>query len=232
MNGRAPLGRFVRVARNFGFGIAIKVAYSKVRGRLCPALALPEAPTYGRRPRELSLLVNAGEQSVATLEAIVEVVSGRCERGWEICICGGSWLETETARALEHLRGTGPWIRIVMADASIDKATAARWALEQATGQFVALLAPRYVPAPGTLDGLLAGLRDGCGIEAGVLVKPDSDSGSPPSSVAWTDCCLLLQRKSSYLAALAGRWLLNAPSLARYLHDSGMPVSNVAVVQE
>ena len=77
------------------------------------------------------------------------------------------------ASALARLRGTQPWIRIVTADESIDDATAARWTVEQATGQFVALVGPGYAPEADAIARLLVRLHNDPGIDAAVLVGKD-----------------------------------------------------------
>ncbi|MGH6852020.1 MAG: hypothetical protein ACREDJ_02250, partial [Methylocella sp.] len=59
-------------------------------------------------------------------------------------------------------------------DESVDDATAARWTVEQATGQFVALVAPGYTPKAGGIARLLARLRNDPGIDAAVLAGTDS----------------------------------------------------------
>ncbi len=228
MNDRLPLRRFVTVSRDFGFAVAMRVAYSKVRGRLCPALALPDAPVYNSRHREVSVLLTTAEHGAATLDAVVEVFAGRGGLDWEVCICERSKVEPEMARALARFRGTQPWIRIVTADETVDYATAARWTVEQATGQFVALVAPGYTPKAGTISRLLARLHSDAGIDAAMLAGTDSGSGSPPSLVPWADCRLLLQRKSGYLAALGGRWHLTATALAKDLDEAGVQTAYIA----
>jgi hypothetical protein len=100
LNIRSELRRFVTVSRNFGFVIAMRVAYSKVRGKLCPALALPDAPLYNTRHREVSVLLTTSGHGAATLDAVVEVLAGRGELYWEVCICERSPVEPEMARAL------------------------------------------------------------------------------------------------------------------------------------
>ena len=225
MNGRSPLHRFVTVSRGFGFVIAMRVAFSKVRGRLCPALALPDAPVHNARRREVSVLLCTVEHGAATLDAVFEGLAGRGGLDWEVCICERSPVEPEMARALVRVRGTQPWIRIVTTDESVDDATAARWTVEQATGQFVALVAPGYTPEADAIARLLARLHNDSGTDAAVLVGTDSGSDSPPSSVPWADCRLLLQRKSGYLAALPGRWPLTAPALAQDLDEAGVPTA-------
>jgi hypothetical protein len=230
LNDRSPLRRFVKVSRDFGVVIAMRVAYSKVRGRLCPALALPDAPVYNAMHREVSILLGTAEQGAATLDAVVEGLAGRGGLDWEVCICERSPVEPEMARGLARFRGTQPWIRIVTTDESVDATTAAQWTVEQATGQFVALVAPGYTPKANAITSLLARLHNASGIDAAVLVQKDSGSGSPPSPVRWADCRLLLQRKSTYLAALRGRWPLTAPALAKYLDEAGVPTAYVAAL--
>jgi hypothetical protein len=101
-------------------------------------------------------------------------------------------------------------------------------AVEQATGQFVALVAPGHIPEADVLAMLLARLRDDPEIEAAVLVGADGVSGGPSLPVVWADCRVLLQRKSGYLATLAGRWLLAAPALAKDLDEAGVPTAYMA----
>ncbi len=106
MNDRSPLDRFVRVSRTFGFVVAIKVAYSKIRGWLCPALALPEAPIYNAKHREVSILLSTAELGAATLDGVVDVLAGRSGLDWEVCICERSPAEPETARTLARDGGS------------------------------------------------------------------------------------------------------------------------------
>ncbi|MGH6796473.1 MAG: hypothetical protein ACREDD_07755 [Methylocella sp.] len=228
MNGRSPLRRFVTASRDFGFAVAMRVAYSKVRGRLCPALALPGAPDYNVGRREVSILLSTAEQGAATLDALVEILAERGGLGWEICICERFPVERQMAGALARLRGTRPWIRIVPADESVDDATAAQWTVEQATGQFVALVAPGYTPTVGGIARLLARLHNDFGIDAAVLAGTDRGSGSPRSLVAWAGCRLLMQRKSGFLAAVKWGSPLTAPALAKDLDEAGVPTAYMA----
>jgi hypothetical protein len=228
LNDRSPLRRFITVSRDFGLAVAMRVAYSKVRGRLCPALALPDAPAYNAKHREVSVLLSTAGQGAATLDAVAEVVAERDGLDFEVCICERSPVEPEMARALARLRGTQPWIRIVTADESVDDATAARWTVEQATGQFVALVAPGYTPKAGAIARLLARLHNDLGINAAVLAGTERGLGSPPSFVPWADSRLLVQRKSGYLAALKGCWLLTAQAVAKDLDEAGVPTAYMA----
>jgi len=222
LSDRSPLRRFVTVSRGFGFVIAMRLAYSKLRGRLRPALALPDAPIYNARQREVSVLLSTAEHGGATLDAVVEVLARRGELDWEVCICERCPVEPETARTLARMRGTQPWIRIVTTGESVDDATAARWTVEQATGQFIALVAPGYTPDADAIAKLLARLHGAPGIDAALLVG--TDGGPPPR----TACRLLLQKKSRYLAALPERWLLTASALAKALHETGVPAAYIA----
>lgn len=220
LSGPSPLRRFVTVTRDYGLAVALRVAYSKVRGRLCPALALPGAPIYNTRRREVSVLLGTAGQGPATLDAVVEVLAGRGGSDWEVCICERSPVAPDTARTLARIRGTQPWIRIVTSDKSIDDVTAARWTVEQATGQFVALVAPGYLLDTGAITRLLAQLHNGTGVDAAVLIGTER---APSSPTQWAGCRLVLQRKSGYLAALPERWPLTAPALAKYLDEAGVP---------
>jgi len=226
LNDRSSLRSFIRVSRDFGFAIAIRVAYSKIRGMLRPALALPDAPNYNARHREVSFLLSTAEQSAATLDAVVEAISRRGDLDWGVCICERPPVEPKMARALARLRGTQPWIRMVTADRSVDDATAAQWTVEQATGQFVALVAPGYAPEAEAIARLLVRLHNDSEVDAAVLVG--TGSGGAPLRVPWADCRMILQRKSGYLAALPGRWPLTAPALAKDLDEAGVPIAYIS----
>ncbi len=190
LNGPSPLRRFVAVTRDYGLAVAMRVAYSKVRGRLCPALALPDPPLYNTGRREVSVLLGTAGQGAATLDAVVEVLAGRGGSDWEVCVCERSPVSPEMARVLARIRGTQPWIRIVTTDEFVDDATAARWTAEQATGQFVALVAPGYLLDNGAITRVLAQLHNDSGLDAAVLIGAEGDSelaslvGRAPPGVA------------------------------------------------
>lgn len=213
LNGLSPLRRFVAVTRDFGLAVAMRVAYAKVRG-------LRGAPVHNGRHREVSVLLGTAGQSAASLDAVVEVLAGRGGSDWEVCICERSPVAPDMARALARIRGTQPWIRIVTSDKSVDDATAARWTVEQATGQFVALVAPEYMFDAGAIARLLAQLHNDSGLDTAVLIGTD---GGPSSPAQWAGCNLVLQRKSGYLAAVPERWPLTAPALAKHLDEAGVP---------
>jgi hypothetical protein len=229
LNDRSPLRRFITVSRNFGIVIAMRVAYSKVRGRLWPALALPDAPVYNANRRVVSVMLSTADHGAATLNAVAEVLSGRGGLDWEVCICERSPAEPGMARTLARLRGARPEIRIVTTDESVDDALAARWTVEQATGEFVALLAPGYALEASAISMLLARLLEDSGIDAAVLVGANGGSGSLRSSITWTNYQLLLQRKSKYLATQTAHWLLTAPALVKYLYESGVPIRYISI---
>ena len=222
MNGRPPLGRFAEVCRNFGLATAARVAISAVRGRVWPALALPGAPAYDARQREVSVLLSTAARDADALEAVAEIVAGPDGSDWEVCICERTAVEPKMAQVLARIRGTHPRIRIVTADQSVDPMTAARWTVEQATGRFIALTAPGYRPEVRAIASLLGRLRADPGIDAAMLVATDNGSNALPSPIAWKDCKLLLQRKPGYLAALPGRGLLTAPASAQDLDAAGV----------
>jgi hypothetical protein len=221
LSDRSALRRFVTAWRDFGFDTAMRVAYSKVRGGLCPALALPDPPVYSRH-RDVSVLLSTSEQDAATLHAVVGVLAGRSGLDWEVCICECSPVEAEMARALARWRGTKPWIRIVTAGQSVDAEMAARWTVEQATGEFVALVAPGYTPKAGTIAKLVVRLRNDSAIEAAALAETGNDADEPKGR---DDCRLLLQRKKAYLAGRSGHWPLTARALARDLDKAGVPTA-------
>jgi hypothetical protein len=222
LNDRSTLRRFVKAWRDFGLDIAMRVAYSKVRGGFRPALALPGPPVYSRH-REVSVLLSTAEQGPATLHAVVEALALRSGLDWEVCICERSPVGTEMARALARWRGTKPWIRIMTVGQSVDAEMAARWTVEQATGEFIALVAPGYTPKAGAIAKLLVRLRNDSAIEAAVLTGTDNDVDEP--RVRRDDCRLLLQRKRAYLAARSEHWPLAAPALARDLDAAGVPIA-------
>src|SRR5262249_22512252 len=119
--------------RNFGIRVAARVAFSKLRGRLWPLLALPDAPAYDTTRRELSILLSTiDHDDAAMVEAIVDALAARGSPDWELCISERSPTEPRTTRALERLRGTQPWLRAVSTERSTDEPTAARWTTEQA----------------------------------------------------------------------------------------------------
>lgn len=230
MNARSSLRRFVVACRDFGPVVALRVACSNIRGRLRPALALPGAPVYDDKPRELSILLGGAEHDAVTLEAVIDLVAGHDGADWEVCICARPPLRPETAAALARHLGTRPWIRVVTADAAVDAATAARWTVEQATGQFVALLAPGYRPAADALQSLLACLRDAPEFDAAALVAAGS-SRAAPAAASPADCRLVLQRKRGYLTCLPGR-ALAAPALVEHLRARSVPTAYVAAASK
>jgi hypothetical protein len=212
----SDLRRFATVRRNFGIGVAARVAFSKLRGRLWPSLALPDA-AYDTVRRELSILLSTIDHDAVTVEAIVDALAARGSRDWEICISERTPTEPRTARALERLRGTQPWLRVVSTDRSADEATAARWTTEQATGEFIALLAPGHCIDTVAIARLLVALHDGGGCTAAVLLEGDGSSDKPLRTR------LVLQRKSDFLPFLPhGR--ISAPALAEHLDRAGVPI--------
>lgn len=227
-NHLSPLRRFVTAARRFGLNVAIRVAYSKVRGRLLPALALPDEPVYDHAPRELSILIGAAEQGAATLEAVVQVIAERGGSDWEVCVSGRPAMGPELGRALSRLLGAKPWIRVVPADGSVHEVTAAQWTVEQATGEFVALVSPGYIVDADAIARLLDRLRGEPRIEAAMLVGRVSGSGALAAQPQFSNCHLVVQKKSRYLAMCAGQWPLTAPALAKTLDEAG---ATIAVVE-
>jgi hypothetical protein len=232
LSGRPPLARFAEVCRNFGLGTAARVAISAVRGRLWPALALPGAPAYDARQREVSVLLSTAGRDADALDAIAEIVAGPEGSNWEICVCERAPVEPKMAQALARIRGTLPRIRIVTADQSVDPMTAARWTVEQATGRFIALTALGYRLEVRAIARLLGRLHDDPGIDAAVMVATGNGSHALPSPVAWEDCKLLLQRKPGYLAALPGRGLLTAPTSAEDLDAAGVATAYAAELSD
>ena len=225
MNDRSALRRSIKAYRNFGLGVATRVAYSKIRGKLFPALALSDMPVNNASLREVSVLFSTAEQCASIVNAVVEVFLRQDGGGWEVCICERIPVEPEMARTLVRVRGTQPWIRIVTTDNSVDGATAARWTVEQATGQFVALVAPGYVPKAEALARLVARLRTDPGLDAAVLVRTDSAPGSALSRGRLADCRLVLQRKSRYLEVYREDWPLTALALAKDLDKASVPTA-------
>jgi hypothetical protein len=226
-SGRSPLERLVAVCRDFGPLVAMRVVYSKIRGQLFPALALPDAPAYSNRPRVVSILLNTRDHDVATFNAVVTILGGRADFAWEVCICERAPVGAESARTLARLRGIQPWIRLVTTDKSVSDTTAASWTVEQATGEYVAVVAPRCVPEGREIVSLLARLQKDPKTDAALLIRMNGRSDCCPAMASWADCRIVLQRKSSYLTMLAGRWLLNAPALAQDLEDASVPVAYI-----
>ena len=228
MHERSSWRRFISVYRNFGLGVALRVTASKVRGVLLPASAMPDAPNYDGPHRELSVLIDAAGHDVATLQVMVEALARREQSNWEMCICERPPLPPDMRRALSGFRGGYPWISIVSTDQTVDKSTAAQWTVEQSTGEFVALLAPRRTFDVDTAAELLALLHNDPQIEAAMLLETDSGSIGPPKPPRWNDCRLLVQRKSGYLAVAPGEWPLIAPALAKALNEVGARTAIVA----
>jgi glycosyl transferase family 2 len=225
---RSSWRRFISVYRNFGLGVALKVTISKVRGVLLPASAMPDAPTCDGPQRELSIFIDAAGHDVATLQVIIEALARRKQSNWEMCICAHPPLRPDIGRVLSRFRDKYPWIRIVSTDQAVDKSTAAQWTVEQATGEFVALLAPQHTFDADAATELLARLQRDPQIAAAMLLETDSGSVGPSKPPRWDDCRLLLQRKSQYLAAAPQEWPLTAPALAKALDEVGARTAIVA----
>lgn len=221
MKGGSLLWRFVRAWRDFGFVVAAKVAFSKIRGGLFPTLALAEPPAYDGPPRQLTILFDAARQHAAGLQAAVDVLAKRGGLDWEICICDRPPVARETARKLAQLRGTAPWIRVVSADASTNAVTASQWTVEQSTGEFVAVVGQGYWFTAEAIAVLLSRLHEDPAVEAALLLAPDELSSGLQSDA----CRLVLQRKSQYLAVSYESWPLQAPALARTLAEKGVPTA-------
>jgi hypothetical protein len=220
--------RFVSVYRNFGLGVALKVTTSKVRGMLLPASAMPDAPTYDGPRRELSVVIDAAGHDLAALRVIIDALAKREQSNWEMCICERHPPPPDVGQALSGFRANYSWIRIITTDQRVDKLTAAQWTVEQSTGEFVALLAPRWTFDAAKAAELLARLYDDPRIEAALLLATDSGSVAPPKAPRSVDCRLLVQRKSGYLVAAPGKWPLTAPELAQALHEAGARTAMVA----
>ena len=189
-------------------------------------MALPGAPVYHNAPRELSILIGVTEHDAATLEAVVQVIAERGGSDWEVCVCGRPAMGREFERALSRLRGAKPWIRVVSADGSVDDVTAAQWTVEQSTGEFVALVAPGYIVNADAIGRLLRRLRGEPRMEAAILVERVSDL-SDLGAQPYSDCLLLIQKKSRYLTTSSGRWPLTAPAVGKTL-EAGTPIAIIA----
>jgi hypothetical protein len=226
---RSPVRLFFKVRRNFGLGTALRVTFYRARGLLFPALALPDPLAHDTISRQVSILVSAAEHGAGPLNAIVDFLAERARFGWELCVCAHDPMEPEVRRVLLQRRGTQPWIRIVSADEWVDDATAVRWTVEQATGRYVALLAPGYVPQADAFARLMDRLDRDPRLEAAILLASDGASGNAASGVQETDVRLLLQRKPGYLAAFQGHWTLDAPSAAVSLRGLGLGIGCVSL---
>jgi hypothetical protein len=227
---RRPLHQFIGVWRNFGLLTATRVAYSKLRGLLWPSLALPTQPKYEIR-REVSFLLSTAEHDPAVLQTVVHLLAKRGDARWEVCISEHSPTDSEMAGVLARVRGTQPWIRIVTMAENCDPETATRWTMEQATGEFVALLGRKYIPEAKAVAGLLGRLRDDPAIGAAAVVGPEPLSTVSPSPSEAADCLLLVQRKSAYLSAFSGERGFAAPEAARGLAESGVATAYVACTE-
>jgi hypothetical protein len=190
---------------------------------------MPAPPVYKGGQRKVSVLLSTADQDAPTLDTLVEILAGRATMDWELCVCERIPVEPRMTLALSRLRGTRPWIRIVTTDESVDEATAAGWAVEQATGEFVGLLAPGYIPDAHAIARLLSRLCNDSAVSAAGLIATNSSSYGPPSPVSTTDCRLLLQRKSQYLATLSRHRILTAPALAQELNKASVPTMYVAL---
>lgn len=219
MNDLSLPHRFLKVSRNFGLAVAVRVTYSKVRGLLYPPLALPDGRDYEHRPRQASFLIDGAEHSAATVSAVVEIISAH-DGSWEICICERRPLQPDMTRLLDRLRGTRPWLRIVRADAAADRTTAARWTVEQATGQLIALVAPCYVPDAEAIQRLLDRMQRDAEIDAAALLGTHDRPDESSVPAAGAGCRLAMQRKAAYLASQSELWPLTAPALVRQLQES------------
>ena len=141
-------------------------------------------------------------------------------------MCGRPVMGREFEGALSRLRGAKPWIRVVSADGSVDDVTAAQWTVEQSTGEFVALVAPGYIVNADAIGRLLRRLRGEPRMEAAILVEHVSDL-SDLGAQPYSDCLLLIQKKSRYLATSSGRWPLTAPAVAK-TSGGGAPIAIIA----
>jgi hypothetical protein len=224
MSGRSPLGLFFKVCRDFGMRTAVRVVYFRLRGTLFPALALPDPAVPNITPHELSVLLDTTEHDAVTISSIVDLVASRGRSDWEICICEHVPVEPKMAQTLARCRGTTPWIRIITADICADEAIAAQWTVEQATGEYVALVGSGYAPQLESFSRLLARLRRTPEFDAAALIKANAECDGTSSPVSKSNCCLLLQRKSGYLAAFKGRWAFTAPQLAYSLEWQGAAI--------
>jgi cellulose synthase/poly-beta-1,6-N-acetylglucosamine synthase-like glycosyltransferase len=114
----------------------------------------------------------------------------------------------------------------VSADGSVDDVTAAQWTVEQSTGEFVALVASGYIVNADAIGRLLRRLRSEPRMEAAILVEPVNDLGDLGAQ-PHSDCRLLIQKKSRYLATSSGRWPLTVPAVAKTL-EAGAPIAIIA----
>lgn len=208
MNDLSLPRRFLKVSRNFGVAIAVKVTYSKIRGMLFPALALPDGRVYRDAPRQASFLVDAAQHDAVALKALVEIISANEGGRWEICICERLPMPSAMGPLLERLRGTQPWIRIVRTDPALDGTAAAQQVVEQATGQYIVLLAPHHVPGTEAIRSLIDRMDSDPEIDAAAVIGPDE-----------AEFHLAAHRKSAYLACHSDQWPLTAPALAKRLRE-------------
>jgi hypothetical protein len=215
--------RFVAVSRKFGLTVALRVAYSKVRGALLPSLRLPEA-SWTAQNRQLSVLLEATDHGLDSLHRLGDMIVTQNNLDWELCICERPAATSEMIAGLKRLRGAHPCIRIVTANNHVTDDIAARWTVEQATGQFLALIATNYVPDPRSICRLLLRLQQNSEITAVAII--DWDRADRARSIAWEHCLMLVQRKSSYL--FRGDWQLSVTRAAKALSDRRVPIEIIA----
>lgn len=216
----ATLRRLFEVRRTYGVHVAWNVIRSKILGALRPSAALPSPPAY-TACRRLSFLIRVEEHEPATLEAVVKAV--RCARGaLDVVVCAGSSTRAVEASSLaSRLRGACPWIRVVSATAAVDEGTAASWTVEQATGQYVAVLARGFAPTQADFARLVETLERDCNsLAVGLFSAGDADAPRGP-------VLLLALRKSFYLAEFPLTFPMTAPVLFETLARSGTPATEI-----
>jgi hypothetical protein len=220
LSDRSALGRFLLTCRRFGLLVAVNVARSKLRGWLFPATALPDRPPRAQRARDLAILLDAAEHAADDLDGIIGAIAGSASSSWEICICERRPVSPDIAQALARWRGRHAWLRIVSSDPEIDAVTAARLTLEQATGRFVALVAPGYAVGSEALAALLARLREEPEQRAAALGTGVRHHRHPPRRRLAAGCRLLMLRKADYLLLPKMAGLLSARTVAAHLDEA------------
>lgn len=203
--------RFLEVTRDYGVKTAARLAVSKLRGKLAPSLALPEPPSYAGWRRDLTLLLRASQCDAATLASLADDL----DASWEICVCDDAADATPVAALIARLRGASPYFRVISAREAPDERTAARWTVEQATGDAVAFLAPFAAVDRATLAAALSHVTS-LSHQGGVVISTRRENGAAPRERIYA------QRKSAYLDVAQECWPLTAPDCVALARENGV----------
>jgi hypothetical protein len=185
----------------------LRVVYFRLRGILFPALALPDPSVPIDYPHDITIILSAKDHCAELIEGVVGFLLERGREDWELCLGAQMPLTPDHAQAIARHRGARPWIRIIDAEATVATGTSAQWTIEQATGEYVALLAPNPAPRLDVLAKLLPRLRDSAECAAVAMMSTENEAA------------VVLLRKSNYLAWFHGEWALTAREAFKRLGD-------------